>query len=310
MYTAEITDQTVLITGGAGFIGCHLARSLLPDNDVRIADSFISGRRANVPSESTLIEGDLRNEDVISKATSDVDLIFHEAALVSVKRSIDHPELSHEINVNATLSLLNAARAEDARIILASSAAIYGHPERVPIKETDPKMPTSPYGLDKLTIDHYAQQYHDLYGLETVSLRYFNAFGPGQVAGDYSGVISIFLEQALSGEPITVNGDGRQTRDFIFIDDIVQANLRAAITDAVGEAYNVGTSEAISIRKLADTVQEVTNSESEVVHNDPRPGDIEHSEADISKAKTHLEYEPTVSFREGLARTAEWYRSQ
>lgn len=310
MQAGEPIDRTVLITGGAGFIGSHLATALVSNNDVRIVDSFETGSRENVPEEASVIEGDLRDDDVRARATHDVDLIFHEAALVSVERSIEEPLTSHEINVDATLSLLEAAREQDARVILASSAAIYGHPEQVPIDESDPKTPTSPYGLDKLAIDHYARQYHALYGLETVALRYFNVFGPGQVAGDYSGVISIFLDQALDGEPITVEGNGTQTRDFVYIDDVVRANLRAATTDAVGEAYNVGTGSAVSIRELAANVRSVTGTESEIAHTDPRTGDIEHSAADISKAETHLDYEPTVSFREGLERTAEWYRTR
>lgn len=309
METNTISDQVVLITGGAGFIGSHLATELVPENEVRILENFSSGRRTNVPDEATVIEGDIRDTDTLEQATENVDLIFHEAALVSVERSVEDPQTSHEINVTATVELLEAAREEDARVVLASSAAIYGHPERTPIAEADPKEPTSPYGLDKLTIDHYARQYHRLYDLETVALRYFNAFGPGQVAGDYSGVISIFCEQALTGEPITVNGDGTQTRDFVFIDDIVQANLRAATTDAVGEAYNVGTGSAVTIRELATEIQDIAETDSEIVHTDPRPGDIEYSEADISKATAQLGYEPTVSFREGLERTIEWYRN-
>lgn len=309
MRTGGITDQTILITGGAGFIGGHLASALAADNDVRVLDSLTTGRHENVPDGATLLEADLRNETALARATDGVDLIFHEAALVSVARSIEEPLTSHEINVDATLGLLEAARGEDARVVCASSAAIYGHPERVPIAETDPKTPTSPYGLDKLTIDHYARQYHDLYGLETVALRYFNAFGPGQVAGDYSGVISVFIDQALSGEDVTVHGDGDQTRDFVFVDDVVRANLRAATTDAVGEAYNIGTGESITIRELADLVQDVTDTRSDVVHTDPRDGDIDHSEADISRARDRLGYEPDVSFREGLERTVEWYRS-
>lgn len=303
-------DQTVLITGGAGFIGSHLATVLIPNNDVRILDSFVSGSRANVPNEATLIEGDLRDDDALARATDGVDLIFHEAALVSVQRSIEDPLTSHDVNVDATLSLLEAAREQNARVVLASSAAIYGHPNQVPVTENEPKTPTSPYGLDKLTIDHYARQYHTLYGLETVALRYFNVFGPRQAGGDYSGVISIFLEQALAGEPITVNGDGTQTRDFVYIDDIARANLQAATTDAVGEGYNIGTGTAISIRDLAELVRDITDTESDIIHTEPREGDIEHSVGNISKANTHLNYEPTVSFQEGLERTAEWYRTQ
>ncbi|MDJ1434804.1 NAD-dependent epimerase/dehydratase family protein [Halostagnicola sp. A-GB9-2] len=310
MQIGRPTDQTILITGGAGFIGSHLATELVADNDVRILDNLTTGERSNIPAEARLIEGNIQENETIEHATENVDVIFHEAALVSVEKSIENPVESHEINATATLNLLEAARNEDARSVLASSAAIYGHPKRTPITESDPKEPTSPYGLDKLTLDQYARQYHDLYGLETVALRYFNAYGPGQVAGDYSGVISVFIDQALSGEDITVHGDGEQTRDFVFIDDVVQANRKAAMTDAVGEAYNIGTGESITIRKLAELIQDITDTNSDIVHTDARTGDIDHSEASISKARKQLDYDPSVSIREGLEQTIEWYRDQ
>ncbi|MCU4754284.1 NAD-dependent epimerase/dehydratase family protein [Halobacteria archaeon AArc-curdl1] len=309
MTTGSPCDRTVLITGGAGFIGSHLSKTLLEDNDVRIYDALTTGSESNVPPDVTFLEADIRQEAELAKAVAEVDLIFHEAALVSVARSVEEPQTSHEINTAATLSLLEAAQQEDARVVLASSAAIYGHPESVPVTETDPKEPTSPYGLDKLTIDHYARLYHDLYDLETVALRYFNVYGPGQVAGDYSGVISVFIDQALSGDDITVHGEGDQTRDFVYVDDVVQANCKAATTDAVGEAYNIGTGESITIRELAELIQDITDTDSDIVHTDGRSGDIEHSEADISKAEDQLGYEPTVSLREGLEQTIEWYRN-
>ncbi|MWV40031.1 NAD-dependent epimerase/dehydratase family protein [Natrialba sp. INN-245] len=308
MRSGELTDQTVVITGGAGFIGSHLATALDSASGVRILDDLTTGQRENIPDEAILFEGDLRDEDTLVQATDEIDIIFHEAALVSVQQSIETPLTSHEINVDGTLSLLEVARKQDARIVLASSAAIYGHPIHVPITEVHSKNPTSPYGLDKLTIDHYARLYHDLYDLETIALRYFNVYGPGQVAGDYSGVISVFIDQALSGEDITVHGDGDQTRDFVFIDDVVQANRKAATTDAVGEVYNIGTGESITIRELAELIQDITDTNSDIVHTEARTGDIDHSEADISKAKEHLDYEPSVSIREGLEQTIEWYR--
>ena len=304
------SDQTILITGGAGFIGSHLANVLVVDNDVRILDNLTTGDRENVPDSATLIEGDLRDEETLDRAIKGADLVFHEAALVSVQGSVEAPLTSHDINSTATLKLLEVARTEDARVVLASSAAIYGHPESVPITEDQSKEPTSPYGLDKLTLDHYARLYHDLYDLETVALRYFNVYGPRQVAGDYSGVISIFIDQALSGEDITVHGDGEQTRDFVYIDDVVQANLKAATTDTVGEAYNVGTGQSVTIRELAELIQDITDTDSDIVHTDARAGDIEHSEADISKAREDIGYKPTVSLREGLEQTIEWYRTQ
>lgn len=310
MTTSRPTDRTILVTGGAGFIGSHLSKSLVDNNEVRILDSLTTGSQAKVPDGATFIKGDIRDSDTLIRTIDGIDLIFHEAALVSVQGSVEAPLTSHNINVDATLSLLEAARDENARVILASSAAIYGHPEQVPIVENDRKEPTSPYGLEKLTIDHYANLYRDLYGLETAVLRYFNAYGPGQVAGDYSGVISVFIDQALSGEDITVNGNGEQTRDFVYIDDIVQANCKAATTDEIGDAYNIGTGESVTIRKLAEIIQELTDTGSDIVHTEPRGGDIEHSEANISKAKTRLNYEPTISFREGLERTIDWYQKQ
>jgi UDP-glucose 4-epimerase len=308
MTTGRPADQTVLITGGAGFIGSHLARALVDDNDVRVLDNLSSGARGKIPDGATLLEGDLRDDDALARATDGVDLIFHKAALVSVQGSVEKPLKSHEINATATLKLLEAARDEDARVVLASSAAIYGHPESVPIEEPDPKNPTSPYGVDKLALDHYARQYHDLYGLETVALRYFNVYGPGQTAGDYSGVISIFCDQALRDEPITVHGDGGQTRDFVFIDDVIRANLSAATTDRVGTAYNVGTGETITIGELAETIVDVADSDSEITYTEGRDGDIRHSEADIGAIRADLGYEPTVSLRDGLEATVDWYR--
>ncbi|MFC7223228.1 NAD-dependent epimerase/dehydratase family protein [Halalkalicoccus sp. GCM10025322] len=292
--------MNVLVTGGAGFIGSHLLDALVSDHDVRIIDDFSSGRRENVHPSATVVDGDIRDDRRLSRLVRDVDVIFHHAASVSVDRSIEDPKLSHEVNVDATLSILEAARREEARCVLASSAAIYGQPERIPIDESEPKSPASPYGIEKLTVDHYAHVYNDLYGLPTVALRYFNVYGPRQTASDYSGVISVFLDQARNDRPITVHGDGSQTRDFVHVDDVVQANLLAMETDRVGEAYNVGTGRAISIEELATTVREVTDADSEIVHTEGRPGDVERSRADIGKTRSMLGYEPTTRLEEGL----------
>ena len=298
---APPTGKTVLVTGGAGFIGSSIVDALVADNDVRVLDNLTGGQRGRVHPDATFIEGDLRDDETVARAMADVDLVFHEAALVSVAESVEAPLASHDINVDGTLAVLEAARDTGARVVLASSAAIYGHPEYTPIDEEHPTDPSSPYGLEKLTVDEYARLYHELYDLETVALRYFNVYGPGQAAGDYSAVISVFLDQARAGEPITVNGDGTQTRDFVHISDVVRANLLAAETDAVGEAFNVGTGETVTIRELAETIRDVVGSDSEIVHRDPRPGDIDQSQADISKIETQLGYKPTMSLTDGLS---------
>jgi UDP-glucose 4-epimerase len=289
-----------LVTGGGGFIGSHIVDALVGANEVRVLDDFSSGTRDNLPADVEVVEGDVRDEAVLARATEGVDLVFHEAAIVSVTESVEDPLGTHAVNATGGLAVLEAARREDARVVLASSAAVYGDPERVPISETDPLRPTTPYGLQKLALDRYAAQYHDLYGLETVALRYFNVYGPRSAGGPYAGVISVFLDQARGGRDITVDGDGTQTRDFVHVDDVVRANLLAATTDAVGEAYNVGRGEATTIRELAERVREVVGSDSTIVHTDPRPGDIDHSTADLSRARSGLGYEPSVPLEEGL----------
>ena len=299
MGSAAIRDRTVLVTGGAGFIGSHLVEALAPHNEVRVLDNFSSGDRAHLPADVTVIEGDVGDPIALQRAARGADIIFHHAAVVSVSRSVDAPRRSNETNLDASLLVLEQARQEDARVVVASSAAVYGHPDELPVSESASTEPTSPYGIQKLAVDQYARRYADLYGLETVALRYFNAYGPRQ-QGPYSGVISTFLEQARADEPITIEGDGEQTRDFVHVSDIVRANLRAATTDAVGEAYNIGTGTRTSIEELAETIREATDSSSPIVHRDPRPGDIRHSGADISKATRALGFEPRVSLESGI----------
>jgi len=300
--TPTITDETILITGGAGFIGSHLADALCPDNEVRIFDTFASGVPANCPDEATVIEGDIRDDAALAAAVDGVDIIFHEGAIVSVARSVDDPTTSHAVNVDGTLAVLEAARSENARVVFASSAAIYGMPESIPVAETDPKEPTSPYGLEKLSGDHYCRLYADLYGLPTVALRYFNVYGPRQSGGDYAGAITAFAQQARAGGPLRVQGDGTQTRDFVNVADVVQANLLAATTDATGEAFNVGTGVATTVADVAETVRDQIAPSADIEHVEPRRGDIRESVADIGKARDRLDYEPTVSLGEGLER--------
>lgn len=301
MSDTDITDETILVTGGAGFVGSHIADAVCGENDLRVLDDLSSGSKANVPEAAEFIEGDVRDAETLRAAMDGVDIVFHEAAMVSVPESVEKPVECHDVNGTATVTLLEAARENDSRVVFASSAAIYGHPETIPVPETASKKPASPYGLEKLTSDYYTQIYADRYGLETVNLRYFNIYGPRQTGGQYSGVVSSFLDQARSGGPITVEGDGEQTRDFVYVDDVVQANLRAATTDETGTSYNVGTGSNITIRELAETVQTLSDTDPDIVHTDPRPGDIEQSEADISKARERLGFEPTVSVEDGLA---------
>jgi UDP-glucose 4-epimerase len=301
MTAPTVRDRRVLITGGAGFVGRHLADALRVDNDVRVLDDGSAGDPDALPDDVSYVPGDVRDEATVAEATEDVDLVFHEAAVVSVARSVDAPGESHAVNLTGTVNVLEAARRRDARVVFASSAAVYGQPARVPIAEDDPTGPLSPYGLQKLSADRYVRLYADLYGLETVALRYFNIYGPGQTGGDYAGVITVFLDNVRAGEPLVVHGDGTQTRDFVHVSDVVQANLRAATTDAVGEAYNVGTGRSVSIRELAETVRDAAETDVPIEHGPAREGDVPASRADISKARERLGYEPRVDLADGLA---------
>lgn len=299
---SAVSGQTVLVTGGAGFIGSHLVDTLAGDNDVRVLDNFVSGSRDVVPDCVECIDGDVRDDDALAAAMSGVDLVFHLAALIDVEAATARPRTCHAVNATGTLALLDLARREDARVVYASSAAVYGPPERLPVSESDRKTPQSPYGISKLAGDHYVRRFHDRYGLATVALRYFNVYGPRQTE---SGVVSIFVERATSGRPLTVAGDGTQTRDFVHVDDVVRANVLAAETDTVGEAFNVGTGRSVSIGDLASHVQAVSDTDVRVAHSDPREGDIARSRADITKAREQLGYEPTVELSDGLTELVE-----
>ncbi|MBZ6495759.1 NAD-dependent epimerase/dehydratase family protein [Natrinema longum] len=299
MDSPPIRDETVLVTGGAGFIGSHLVDALVPHNEVRVLDSFTTGDRTHLPDDVTVIDGDVRDPIALQQSARGVDVIFHHAAVVSVSRSVDEPRQSNRTNLEASLLLLEQARQEDARVVVASSAAVYGHPEELPLTETAPTNPTTPYGVQKLATDQYTRLYEDLYGLPTVALRYFNVYGPRQ-QGPYSGVISTFLEQARAGDPITIEGDGQQSRDFVHVSDVVRANMRAATTDAVGEAYNIGTGQRTSILTLAETIRSATGSSSPIVHREPRAGDIRHSSADTSKATRDLGFTARVGLESGV----------
>ncbi|MDG5776856.1 GDP-mannose 4,6-dehydratase [Haloarculaceae archaeon H-GB1-1] len=299
MTTATLRDRSVLITGGAGFIGSHLAEALVDENDVLVFDDFSSGAPSNVPAGADLVEGDVRDRDALASAMDGVDVVFHLAAEASVSASVEDPARCHAVNETGTVNVLEAAREADARVVLASSAAIYGHPDSVPIPEDAPTDPSSPYGIGKLSGDHYVRTYNDLYDLPTVALRFFNVYGPGQ-SGEYAGVITAFVEQARDGGPLTVHGDGEQTRDFVHVSDVVQALELAATTDAVGEAFNVATGSSVTIRELAETIRDIADDDVAITHTDGRDGDIQRSLADVSKARDRLGFEPTVQLEDGL----------
>lgn len=304
----EFSGDEILITGGAGFIGSHIADALVSEANVTVLDDLSSGKKENIPEGAEFVHGDIRDESVVTSVLDEVDLVFHQAAKVSVDQSVDDPIQTHQTNLDASLFLLEEARKRDIRVVLASSTAIYGTPESLPVQEIDRKSPNSPYGLDKLALDHYARIYQELYDTDIVPLRYFNVYGPRQGSGPYGGVISIFVNQALNDDPITVHGDGTQTRDFVHVSDVVEANLRAATSVSSGKAVNVGTGTETSVVELARMIVDIADSDSEIVHESPRPGDVPKSRADITRLGNDLGYSPNVSLREGLRDLIE-YRS-
>ena len=304
-----------LVTGGAGFIGSALVRRLLELGErVRVVDNFSTGLRANlaqVRGRIELLEGDLADEAVAREGAVGADYILHQAAIPSVPRSIEDPVSSNRANVTATLNLLVAARdAGVTRFVYASSSSAYGDSETLPKVETQPDNPISPYALTKLAGEKYAVIFHRIYGLSTVSLRYFNVFGPRQNPDSpYSGVISRFMSAALSGRRPTVHGDGEQSRDFTFVDNVVSANLLACQAGGVsGVVFNVGTGERHTLNDLLRSVSTILGRDLSPEHVAPRPGDVRHSLADIGQARQRLGYEVKVRFEEGLRRTVAWFR--
>ena len=299
----------VLVTGGAGFIGSHLVERLLVEGHaVRVLDDFSSGRRENLafakPSAALeVIEGDIRDARSVETAVAGVDGVFHEAALVSVPRSVENPELSCAINAHGTVRVFDAARrARVRRIVFASSAAVYGDAATLPVTESEPVRPLSPYGLDKRYTEQLAVLHHALYGLETVPLRYFNVFGPRQdPSSAYSGVISIFVSRLLAGAPITMHGDGEQTRDFVYVDDVVQANMRAMFAPYPGPSpLNVAGGARTTLNALAALLGEIIGVQPSIVRGPARAGDIRHSAANITAIRRALAYEPQWTTRAGL----------
>jgi nucleoside-diphosphate-sugar epimerase len=306
-----------LVTGAAGFIGRSIAAALLKRGDnVRGVDSFITGKRANLTGLEAMefIEGDLADPAVCAKACAGVEVVFHEAALASVPRSVADPAATNRNCVDATVNLLVAARAAGARrVMYAGSSSVYGDTPTLPKREDMLPNPISPYAVAKLAGEHYMSAFTRVYGLETVTLRYFNVFGPFQdPTSHYSGVLAVFCRKLLAGEQPTIYGDGEQSRDFTFIENVVAANLLAADAPAEkvsGKMMNVATSAAVTLNQVFEILRELTGYSGDPAYAEPRSGDIKHSLADISRARELLGYVPQVDFREGIRRTVEWYKN-
>lgn len=308
-----------LVTGGAGFIGSNLVEALLARGaSVRVLDDFSTGKRENLASlegDLEVVEGDVRDYRAVRRAVEGVEAIFHEAALPSVARSIDDPVGSNDVNVRGTLQVILAARAAGVRrVVYASSSSVYGDAPNLPKAETMAPSPLSPYAVQKLAGELYARIALGLFGVEVLSLRYFNVFGPRQdPEGEYAAVIPRFALAALSGKSPTIFGDGRQSRDFTYVANVVEANLRAleAPREAVGEVFNVGSGERHTLLDLVRALGKIAGRpEFAARHGPARAGDVRHSQASIEKARAILGYEPRVSFEEGLERTLAWFRSR
>ena len=304
-----------LVTGGAGFIGSHLAEELIRrGNRVRIVDNLITGKRHNLDDlpDADFLEGDLADADVARRAVDGMDYVLHQAAIPSVPRSVKDPVTSNRANIDASLNVLVAARdAGVRRVVYAGSSSAYGNTPTLPKREDMPANPLSPYALQKLVAEQYGQMFTRLYGLETVTIRYFNVFGPRQDPGSpYSGVISLFSTALLEGRQPVIYGDGEQTRDFTYIANVVDGVLRACeAADASGEVINVATGRRVSLNELLRTMNRIVGTNIEAVYREPREGDVRDSQADISKARRLLGYTPLVNLEDGLRRTLDWCRT-
>ena len=301
-----------LVTGGAGFIGSHISEELIKrGHQVRVADNFVTGYRHNLRQGVELMEADLADPASARRAVEGIDYVLHQAAIPSVPRSVANPVESHRANVDGTLNMLVASKdAKVKRLVFAGSSSVYGDTPTLPKREDMPHNPLSPYALHKQLGEQYAQMFTRLYGLETVTTRYFNVFGPRQdPTSAYSGVISLFIKALLDGTPPVIHGDGGQTRDFTYVGNVVDGVLRAAETPGVaGEVFNVATNSRVSLNELLATLKKIIGSDVQPIYQEARSGDVRHSQADITKAQRMLGYQPTVGLEEGLRETVAWYR--
>lgn len=306
----------VLVTGGAGFIGSNLTRGLLSRGfEVSVLDDLSTGHKANleeIADQIRFIKGSILDESALDQALEDVDAILHQAAVPSVPKSVAQPLLTHSVNATGTLMVLEAARQRGIkRVVFAASSSVYGDHKAPAKHEGLPTHPLSPYAIQKLTSEHYLRVYHELFGMETIGLRYFNVFGPRQdPKSDYAAVLPLFITKRLRGEAPTIFGDGLQSRDFTYIENVIEANVAAlkAGPDAFGELFNIACGERITLLEVLDILDDVVGQEVDPIFEPPRPGDIKHSLADISKAKRVLGWDVKISTREGLDRTVAWLK--
>jgi nucleoside-diphosphate-sugar epimerase len=306
-----------LVTGGAGFIGSNIAEELVQRGQaVRIIDNFLTGKRENISSfldKIELVEGDIRDYDLCRSALEGVDYVLHQAALPSVPRSVEDPLLTNEINIKGTLNLLLASREAKVKgFVFASSSSVYGDDPNLPKKEDTIGNPLSPYAISKLAGEKYCRVFSQIFGLSTVCLRYFNIFGPRQdPSSQYAAVIPNFIHRMLEGESPSIFGDGEQSRDFTYVSNVVEANILASKAQGVsGQVFNIACGERTTVNSLSSKLNELLKREISPSYAEPRPGDIRHSFADISKARKMLGYEPLVPFGQGLERTIRWYRDR
>jgi UDP-glucose 4-epimerase len=306
-------NKNILITGGAGFIGSHIADELMENNDITIVDNLSTGNMKNLKTPEhenlTFVEADIRNTD-LDELTSDIDYIFHLAAMASVPLSVEKPEECNDVNVNATVRLLKSAADNDVKkVVFSSSSAVYGENRNMPLKETEPLMPTSPYAASKASCEVYLKSFYESYGLNYTALRYFNVFGPKQDKNSqYAAVIPNFISALLEGNQAEIYGDGEQTRDFVYVKDIVRANIAAGKSDYNG-VVNIASGEKLTINRLYEIVKDTLQSDLEPKYLPERPGDIKHSLADTSNMeKINLKIDST-DFEKQLEETVNWFRS-
>ena len=314
----DFHGKRVLITGVAGFIGSNLADRLLElGANVISVDNLFNGRLENLDTalknkNFEFHKGDIRDLNFLLDLFKDIDIVYHQAAFTSVPQSVIMPDNCNDVNVNGVLNILNAARRMDVeKIIFASSSSVYGDTPTLPKREDMRRLPISPYGVSKLASEAYMQVYHQVYGLKTTSLRYFNVFGPRQRDSPYSGVIAIWLGRIIRDDDLIVFGDGKNSRDYTYIKDVVQANVLAAEHDAPGEILNIGANLPITLTELGKLMLKITNKEHlNIIYTDPRPGDIIHSYADISKAMELIKFKPQYNQEQGLKDYFKWYNNK